>query len=138
MVSKEEIFMGFAWNKVFATNFEDLEFTRNGERIKKEQQLKNNAVLVYFDSIDNGRPHVAIYAIRQHDDFLPFQPDTYYDQIGKELPENCKDSLIAAWNKVVADEKKAAGKKKCEADRAARHGKKGHFQWYDDKHPYRW
>lgn len=137
--------MGFAWNKVFATNFEDLEFTRNGERIKKKQRLKNNAVLVYFDNIDNGRPHVAIYAIRRHDDFQsrlpsfqPFHPDICYEQIGKELPENCKDSLIAAWNKAVADEKKAAGKKKCEADRAARHGKKGHFQWYDDKHPYRW
>ena len=129
------------WNDVFATKFEDLNITKDGERIERKRKLKYGGILVSYKSAKTGEPKVAVYFMEEHSTvfflFQPFMPNTYYDKWADATAAQEKE-LVAEWEKQGAAKKKEAGKRKCEADRAARHGKKQHFQIFDERHPYRW
>ena len=127
------------WNDVFATTFEELKLTDTGETIEKKRKLKYGGILVQYKDLETGKPKVAIYRMETHaDGTWGIMPTDYYEPWGSPMSANCEDSLVARWNELNAAKKKAAGKRKCEADRAARHGKKQHFQIFDERHPYRW
>lgn len=125
------------WNDVFATKFEDLNITKDGERIERKRKLKYGGILVHYKSAKTGEPKVAVYFMEEHSTFQPFMPDTYYDKWAG-APAAQEKELVAEWEKRGAAKKKEAGKRKCEADRAARHGRKQHFQIHSDKKPYAW
>lgn len=124
------------WNDAFATTFEELKLTDTGETIEKKRKLKYGGILVQYKDLETGKPKVAIYRMETHSDGT-WEMD-YYEPWDSPMPANCEDSLVARWNELNAAKKKAAGKKKCERDRAKRHGSQGHFQIFDERHPYRW
>ena len=127
------------WNDVLPTKYEDLNLTNNGEVIKKKRKLKYGGVLVQYNDLETGKPRVAIYEMISHGDSIwRTTPTDYYTVWGSPQPANLEAALVARWDELNATKKKAKGKKKCEADRAARHGHRGHFQIYDEKHPYSW
>ena len=127
------------WNDVFATSFEELKLTDNGEVIQKKRKIKYGGILVQYKDLETGKPKVAIYRMEAHSEGAwGIMPTDYYEPWGSPQPANCEDSLVARWNELNAKAKKAKGKKKCEADRVKRHGGQGHFQIYDDYHPYSW
>ena len=117
------------WNDAFATTFEELKLTDTGETIEKKRKLKYGGILVQYKDLKTGKPKVAIYRMETHSDGTwGIMPTDYYEPWGPPKPAICEDSLVARWNELNAAKKKEAGKRKCEADRAARHGKKQHFQ----------
>lgn len=127
------------WNDAFATTFEELKLTDTGETIEKKRKLKYGGILVQYKDLETGKPKVAIYRMETHaDGTWGIMPTDYYEPWGPPKPAICEDSLVARWNELNAARKKEAGKRKCEADRAKRHGKKQHFQIFDERHPYRW
>lgn len=138
------------WNDVFATSFEELKLTDNGEVIQKKRKLKYGGILVQYKDLETGKPKVAIYWMKNHAQgswgimpagyFEPWgiDPKSYYEPWGSPMPASCEGSLVDRWNELNAKAKKAKGKKKCEADRKKRHGGQGNFQLYDGSHPYSW
>ena len=117
------------WNDVFATSFEELKLTDNGEVIQKKRKIKYGGILVQYKDLETGKPKVAIYRMEAHSEGAwGITPKSYYELWGSPMPASCEGSLVDRWNELNAAKKKEAGKRKCEADRAARHGKKQHFQ----------
>lgn len=124
------------WNDAFATTFEELKLTNAGETIEKKRKLKYGGILVQYKDLGTGKPKVAVYRMETHS--YGAREMDYYEPWGSPQPENCEDSLVDRWNELNAAKKKEAGKKKCEKDRAKRHGGQVHFQIFDERHPYRW
>ena len=127
------------WNDVFATSFEELKLTDNGEVIQKKRKIKYGGILVQYKDLETGKTKVAIYWMKNHaQGSWGITPKSYYEPWGSPQPASCEDSLVARGNERNAAKKKEAGKRKCEKDRAKRHSGRGHFKLYDDRHPYSW
>ena len=127
------------WNDAFATSFEELKLTDNGEVIQKKRKLKYGGILAQYKDLETGKTKVAIYWMKNHaQGSWGITPTDYYEPWGSPMPASCEEFLVARWNELNAAKKKEAGKKKCEADRKKRHGSQGHPQIYDPRHPYSW
>lgn len=127
------------WNDVFATSFEELKLTDNGEVIQKKRKIKYGGILVQYEDLETGKPKVAIYRMEAHSEGAwGITPKSYYELWDSPMSASCEGSLVARWNELNTAKKKEAGKKKCEADRKKRHGSQGHPQIYDPRHPYSW